>query len=75
MKLKHASFIALVILAVLASGCEKPVTAVKSEAVATVDGDKIGDGKSAIVAKEMAQPPQNLRQVRNMVQRHRHHRH
>lgn len=43
MKPKHASFIALAILAVLASGCEKPATAVKSETVATVDGDKIGE--------------------------------
>ncbi|HJX58561.1 MAG TPA: EpsD family peptidyl-prolyl cis-trans isomerase [Thiobacillus sp.] len=45
MKPKHASFIALVILAVLASGCEKPATAVKNEAVATVDGDKIGEAE------------------------------
>lgn len=45
MKPKHASFIALVILAVLASGCEKPVTAVKNEAVATVDGNKIGEAE------------------------------
>lgn len=45
MKPKHASFIALAILAVLASGCEKPATAVKSEAVATVDGDKIGEAE------------------------------
>lgn len=45
MKPKHASFIALAILAVLASGCEKPATAVKSETVATVDGDKIGEAE------------------------------
>ncbi|MDO9385454.1 MAG: EpsD family peptidyl-prolyl cis-trans isomerase [Thiobacillus sp.] len=45
MKPKHASFIALAIMAVLASGCEKPATAVKSEAVATVDGDKIGEAE------------------------------
>ena len=45
MKHKHASFIALAILAVLASGCEKPATAVKNEAVATVDGDKIGEAE------------------------------
>lgn len=45
MKPKHASFIALAILAVLTSGCEKPATAVKSEAVATVDGDKIGEAE------------------------------
>ncbi|MDZ7585719.1 MAG: EpsD family peptidyl-prolyl cis-trans isomerase [Thiobacillus sp.] len=45
MKPKHASFIALAILVVLASGCEKPATAVKNEAVATVDGDKIGEAE------------------------------
>jgi EpsD family peptidyl-prolyl cis-trans isomerase len=45
MKPRHASFIALAILAVLASGCEKPATAVKNEAVATVDGDKIGEAE------------------------------
>ncbi|HUX31413.1 MAG TPA: EpsD family peptidyl-prolyl cis-trans isomerase [Thiobacillus sp.] len=45
MKPKHASFIALAILAVLASGCEKPAIVVKSEAVATVDGDKIGEAE------------------------------
>mgnify|MGYP001340481606 CR=1 FL=1 len=45
MKPKHASFIALAILAVLVSGCEKPATAVKNEAVATVDGDKIGEAE------------------------------
>jgi EpsD family peptidyl-prolyl cis-trans isomerase len=45
MKPKHASFIALAILAVLASGCEKPATALKNEAVATVDGDKIGEAE------------------------------
>ena len=45
MKSKHASFIALALLAVLASGCEKPATAVKSETVATVDGDKIGEAE------------------------------
>lgn len=45
MKPKHASFIALAILAVLASGCEKPATAVKNEAVATVDGDKISEAE------------------------------
>ena len=45
MKSKHASFIALAILAVLASGCEKPATAVKNEAVATVDGDKISEAE------------------------------
>jgi len=45
MKPKHASFIALAILTVLASGCEKPATAVKNEAVVTVDGDKIGEAE------------------------------
>jgi len=45
MKPKHASFIALAILAVLVSGCEKPATAVKDETVATVDGDKIGEAE------------------------------
>lgn len=45
MKPKHASFIALTILAVLVSGCEKPATAVKNETVATVDGDKIGEAE------------------------------
>lgn len=45
MKPKHASFIALTILAVLVSGCEKPATAVKNETVATVDGEKIGEAE------------------------------
>lgn len=45
MKSKHASFIALAILAVLASGCEKPAIVVKSETVATVGGDKIGEAE------------------------------
>ena len=43
MKPSHASFIALTILAVLVSGCEKPATTVKNETVVTVDGDKIGE--------------------------------
>lgn len=45
MKPNHASFIALTILAVFVSGCEKPATAVKNEMVATVDGDKIGEAE------------------------------
>jgi len=45
MKPHHASLIALTILAAFASGCEKPATAVKSEMVATVDGDKIGEAE------------------------------
>lgn len=44
MKSKLASFIALAVLAVLGSGCEKPAI-VKSETVATVDGDKIGEAE------------------------------
>lgn len=40
MKLHHASFIALTVVAAL-FGCEKPDTAVKTETVATVDGDDI----------------------------------
>lgn len=45
MKPKRASFIALTILAVLVSGCEKPATAVKNETVATAGGDKIGEAE------------------------------
>jgi EpsD family peptidyl-prolyl cis-trans isomerase len=45
MKPKHVSFVALAILAVLVSGCEKPATAVRNEVVATVDGDKIGEAE------------------------------
>ena len=45
MKPNQASFIALTILAVLVSGCEKPATAVKIETVATVGGDKISEAE------------------------------
>ena len=45
MKPKRVSFIALTILAVFVSGCEKPATAVKSETVATVGGDEIGEAE------------------------------
>lgn len=45
MKPNQAPFIALTILAVLASGCEKPAIAVKSETVATVGGDTIGEAE------------------------------
>jgi len=45
MKPNQASFIVLTILAVLASGCEKPATAVKNETVATVGGDKISEAE------------------------------
>ncbi|MDP1645990.1 MAG: EpsD family peptidyl-prolyl cis-trans isomerase [Thiobacillus sp.] len=45
MKPCHASFIALTALAMLLSGCEKPATAVKSETVATVAGDKISEAE------------------------------
>jgi EpsD family peptidyl-prolyl cis-trans isomerase len=45
MKPNQASFIALTILALLVSGCEKPATAVKIETVATVGGDKISEAE------------------------------
>jgi len=43
MKSCHASFIALTVIAVLLSGCEKPASAVKAKTVATVAGDKISE--------------------------------
>lgn len=43
MKSCRATFIVLSAFALLSTGCEKPVPAVKSETVATVGGDKIGE--------------------------------
>ncbi|MGK2953036.1 MAG: EpsD family peptidyl-prolyl cis-trans isomerase [Thiobacillus sp.] len=45
MKPSHVSFIALTAVALMLSGCEKPATAVKSEAVVTVAGDKISEAE------------------------------
>jgi EpsD family peptidyl-prolyl cis-trans isomerase len=45
MKPSHVPFIALTAVALMLSGCEKPETAVKSEAVATVAGDKISEAE------------------------------
>ncbi|MHB1216277.1 MAG: EpsD family peptidyl-prolyl cis-trans isomerase [Thiobacillus sp.] len=43
MKSCRAAFIALSAFALLSTGCEKPIPAVKSETVATVAGDKISE--------------------------------
>ncbi|MFN3544739.1 MAG: EpsD family peptidyl-prolyl cis-trans isomerase [Thiobacillus sp.] len=45
MKSRHASLVALTTLALLLGGCEKPVTEVKSEAVATVGSEKISEAE------------------------------
>ena len=55
MKFHPASFIALTTLAILLSGCEKPATAVKSETVATVGGDKIGDAELNLAVSRLGE--------------------
>jgi EpsD family peptidyl-prolyl cis-trans isomerase len=55
MKPNHVSFIALTILAVLVSGCEKPASEVKSEPVATVNGDKIGEAELNLAVSGMGE--------------------
>lgn len=55
MKPCHASFIALTALAMLLYGCEKPATAVKSETVATVAGDKISEAELNLAVSRLGE--------------------
>jgi EpsD family peptidyl-prolyl cis-trans isomerase len=55
MKPNHVSFIALTLLAVLVSGCEKPASEVKNEPVATVNGDKIGEAELNLAVSGMGE--------------------